>query len=73
MLVKETLWTSQDERCVHSSWHFNIRCDYMLGNRDSGIWYNGRYYYRGLTPAEWDNSKEYAEVNIRETTSIVSV
>jgi hypothetical protein len=71
MLVKETVWTSHDERCIHSTWHFNIRCGDMLGNRDSGIWYNGRYYYRGRAPAKWDSSKEYAELNIRETTNVV--
>jgi hypothetical protein len=70
MLVKQTIWATEDERCIHYSWNFDIRCDNMLGNRESGIWFDGLKYYRGNIPTNWDATKEIREINVKNFESI---
>ncbi len=73
MRTKETIWTTNDERCIRTTWHFNLCCDYMLGNRESGIWFDGMAYYCGKAPFDWDATQEVAIDTVRVTESIVSI
>lgn len=73
MLTKQTLWTSQDERCVETTWVFNRRCGIMYGNADANIWFNGRACYRGDKPDAWDDAQAVEEEHVMITESVQSV